>query len=208
MIWNFKNSFREQLIKMQIAQEKRLSQKNAQSASFLPLLHQSRVKTRSSSLRNKLFSKHRGKSRTINSSGWPSLEWPPSLSSTFTDECESPRLSFLGFSTLPYLLHPSCQPPPPSNHLGTSIMNETYRVWRGRFRIRGWEIDTRGFLRETRGWEKLLEMWKRREAWPCLLIPCYLFIFFLMRISVADLGDDCNCCEDNIEIMIFLSDQF
>lgn len=96
----------------------------------------------------------------------------------------------------------------PSNHLGTSIMNETYRVWRGRFRIRGWEIDTRGFLRETRGWEKLLEMWKRREAWPCLLIPCYLFIFFLMRISVADLGDDCNCCEDNIEIMIFLSDQF
>lgn len=122
---------------------------------IIPSINQ-QIKTRSSF--DKLFSKHRKKSHDLDN-------LPPRTNPLcrylyhLRTNAKSPPSQFLN-SSIPS--SPFLTTPPPFNHLGTSIMNETYhRVWRGRFRIRGWEIDTRGFLRETRGWEKLVEMWKR-----------------------------------------------
>lgn len=87
------------------------SQKNSQSASFLP----SSVNTsRIDRVRDRINSKHRGKSR-VNSSDNPLSNEPPlSLSSTaFTNKCEVSSSQFLNSSipSSPFLTTSSIQPP-------------------------------------------------------------------------------------------------
>lgn len=88
------------------------SQKNSQSV-ILSFIDQ-HVKNRSSSLRDRINSKHRGKSR-VNSSDNPLSNEPPlSLSSTaFTNKCEVSSSQFLNSSipSSPFLTTSSIQPP-------------------------------------------------------------------------------------------------